>query len=192
MPDKEVKTIRDLIFYQYAKIIARSAFNCSNGIEAKRANYGFIKKTFRDLRDGRKDWSGILREDLQFIESDKRCVFCGSDAHLTKEHIVPKTLKINEHCTACDHIHGIHNIIWSCQSCNSKKGRKGLYTFFAEICPENSFLDFIPPLLEKKYLKTIYLCHQCAGTLDDCPEKPRVFDLDRIIETYTRKQGESV
>jgi hypothetical protein len=23
-----------------------------------------------------------------------------------------------------------------------------------------------PPLLEKKYLKTIYNCHLCAGTLD--------------------------
>jgi hypothetical protein len=26
MPDRDVKTIRDLIFYQYAKIIARRAF----------------------------------------------------------------------------------------------------------------------------------------------------------------------
>ena len=27
MPDRDVRTIRDLIYYQYAKIIARSAFS---------------------------------------------------------------------------------------------------------------------------------------------------------------------
>lgn len=32
MPDREVKTIRDLIYYQYAKIIAKSAM----GLEAKK------------------------------------------------------------------------------------------------------------------------------------------------------------
>jgi hypothetical protein len=40
MPDREVKTIKQLIFYQYAKIIAKSAF----GPEAKKTSYGFIKK----------------------------------------------------------------------------------------------------------------------------------------------------
>ena len=28
------------------------------------------------------------------------------------------------------------------------------------------FYDSIPPLLEKKYLKPIYNCHGCSGTLD--------------------------
>lgn len=28
------------------------------------------------------------------------------------------------------------------------------------------FYDLIPPLLEKKYLKTMYCCHECADTLD--------------------------
>jgi hypothetical protein len=30
MPDRDVKTIKDLIFYQYAKIIARRAFSAAN------------------------------------------------------------------------------------------------------------------------------------------------------------------
>jgi archaeosine-15-forming tRNA-guanine transglycosylase len=47
MPDKDVKTIRDLIYYQYAKIIAKRAF----GKEAKKKNYGFIKKTFLELKE---------------------------------------------------------------------------------------------------------------------------------------------
>ncbi len=36
MPDEDVKTIRDLIYYQYAKIIARRAFGAADGKEAKK------------------------------------------------------------------------------------------------------------------------------------------------------------
>jgi hypothetical protein len=42
MPDRDVKTIRDLIYYQYAKIIARRAFGAADGKEAKKYNYGFV------------------------------------------------------------------------------------------------------------------------------------------------------
>jgi len=36
MPDKKVKTIQGLIFYQYAKIIAKSSFRVPDGQAAKR------------------------------------------------------------------------------------------------------------------------------------------------------------
>ena len=98
MPDRDVKTIRDLIYYQYAKIIARRAFGAADG---------FIKKTFRELKSGAKSWSDIEREDWQLIEA------------------------------------------------------------------------------EKKYLKTIYNCHKCEGTLDggdiDGDGELTVLDIDYII-----------
>ena len=49
VPDRDVRTIRDLIHYQYAKIIARSAFSVPDGTAAKGSYYGFIKQTFREL-----------------------------------------------------------------------------------------------------------------------------------------------
>ncbi len=33
MPDRDIATIRDLISYQYAKIIAKSAFAASDGVQ---------------------------------------------------------------------------------------------------------------------------------------------------------------
>ncbi len=71
MPDRDVKTIQDLIFYQYAKIIARRAFKTSDGKEAKRDNYGFIKETFKKLKNGFMSWSQITQEDWQFVEAEK-------------------------------------------------------------------------------------------------------------------------
>jgi len=50
---------------------------------------------------------------------------------------------------------------------------------------ERNFYDFIPPLLKKKYLKTIYDCHRCAGTLTkgdiDGDGKITVLDIDFIL-----------
>jgi len=177
MPDKEVKTIQDLIYYQYAKIIAKSAM----GPEAKKNAYGFIKKTFRQLRDDEKKWSDILREDKQLVDAEKKCVYCGATENLQWEHIVPKSLLINDRCPDCERIHGIHNQIWACKSCNTRKGIKGLYRFMKELYPDaKPFSDVVPALLEKKYLKTIWWCHKCNGTLDwDKNGEPlEVFDLD--------------
>jgi ribosomal protein S27AE len=186
MPDRDVKTIRDLIYYQYAKIIARRAFGAADGKEAKNRHYGFVKEMFRDLKSGAKSWSEITREDWQFVEAEKKCIYCGGENDLHKEHIVPKSLAIREKCVVCDTIQGIHNQIWACGQCNSIKGRRGLYQFFKGKYPrERKYYDLIPPLLEKKYLKTIYNCHLCAGTLDggdiDGDGELTVLDIDHII-----------
>jgi hypothetical protein len=163
MPDREVKTIRHLIYYQYAKIIAKSAF----GLDSKSKDYGFIKNTFREFVNSEKKWSDIVREDKQFVQSEEKCIYCGSSEKLQWEHIVPKSININERCSTCDKVQGIHNMIWSCVNCNLKKKTKGLYHFYKELFPqERKFFDKIPTLLEKKYLKTIFYCHQCNGTLD--------------------------
>jgi len=77
MPDRDVEAIRDLIFYQYAKIMARSAFEAADGKEAKKRYYGFIKNKFRKLKSGAMSWSQITREDWQFVEADKWCVHFG-------------------------------------------------------------------------------------------------------------------
>lgn len=190
MPDRDVKTVRDQINFQYAKIIACSAFGCANGKEAKRRCYGFIKKTFNDLTSGKKTWSDIEREDWQFVESDKVCAYCGSGDNLSREHIVPRSLRINERCAGCDTIWAIHNQVWACRTCNSEKGTLGLYTFYKKrLAPEVKFFDFIPPLVEKKYLKTVYTCFEnCAECLSgvdvDGDGEMTVLDIDCALKTY--------
>jgi len=186
MPDREVSTIKDLIFYQYAKIIAKRAFSMPDGKSAKREHYGFIKKTFLELKDGTKSWSEITREDWQFVESEKKCIYCGTTQNLSREHIIPRTLLIKPDCARCERIQGIHNQVWACKQCNSSKGIKGLYEFYKSKYPnERKFYDFIPTLLEKKYLKTIYNCHECAQTLNkgdiDGDGEITILDIDFII-----------
>lgn len=51
---------------------------------------------------------------------------------------------------------------------------------------EKKFQDIIDPLVEKKYLKTIYYCHECNGTLHlgdlDGDGIITVFDIDFCIK----------
>ncbi|TKJ43854.1 hypothetical protein CEE36_01690 [candidate division TA06 bacterium B3_TA06] len=89
MPPKAVKTVRDLIFWQYAKLIARSA-----GMEGQ---YGFIMKTFKDLQMGRKKWSDVVREDQKMFE-EKRCSYCDATEDLTWDHIIPQKINAPPDC----------------------------------------------------------------------------------------------
>jgi len=59
MPDRDVTTIGDLIYYQYAKIIAKSAFAAPDGRGAKGRHYGFVKQTFGELGRGVMNCGGI-------------------------------------------------------------------------------------------------------------------------------------
>jgi hypothetical protein len=188
MPDRDVHTIYDVMNFQYAKIIACSAFKCINGGEAKKKYYGFIKNTFKDLSSGKKSWSDIEREDWQLVESDKVCAYCGSTSDLAHEHIVPSSLFINERCPSCDIIQSIHNKVWACRSCNSQKGKDGLYSFYKRRLPgEKKFYDRIPALVEKKYLKTVYQClSRCTELLHsediDGDGEMTVFDIDIALK----------
>lgn len=184
MPDRDVRTLQDLIWYQYAKIIAKRAL----GIDAKQDHYGFIKNTLRGLQSGEKEWSDISREDWQLVEAEKQCIYCGSFDNLSREHLVPKSLRINDRCLTCDTIQSIHNQVWSCRSCNSQKGTMGLYVFFAQRLPsDRKFYDRIPSLADKKYLKTIYEClSKCTSLLTAMPtngKQPDVLSLDNALKS---------
>lgn len=166
MPPSAVKTVRDLINWQYAKIISKSA-----GLYGEEPSYGFIMRKFKELQTGKIKWSDILREDLKM---EKKCIYCGSVENLSKDHIIP--MKVNPP-DKCRHIFEIHNIVWACKRCNSSKSDKDLYEWYGL---ENR--NKIPRIVEGKYLKLIFLCNQCRGTLDTIPnKKPSVLDIGKIF-----------
>lgn len=163
MPPKAVKTIRDLIYWEYAKLISDSA-----GFGRKQ--YPFVMKKFNELRKGIIKWSDILREDLQVDKS--RCVYCESQDNLTNDHIVPK-----REC----HFREIHNIVIACNRCNSAKGDKDVIKWYG--------LDRryeIPRVVMGKFLKMIYICHECRDTLNKSDINKdnilNVLDLGHILQ----------
>jgi len=139
MPPAAVRTIRDQIYWQYAKIISNSA---GEGKE----NYGFIMNRFKELKSGNIEWSSAIREYVKERQIGGSCVYCGSRAQLTLEHVLPRARRGPD---VAD------NAVWVCKSCNSSKGSKRLYEWYGL---ENR--DAVPRVAEGKYLKLLYALHE--------------------------------
>jgi 5-methylcytosine-specific restriction endonuclease McrA len=144
MPPAAVRTIRDQIFWQYAKLISKSA-----GLKGQRA---FQMSRFIQLRDGKIVWSSTIREWLREYEKPDECIYCGVKGPLTIEHILPRS---------CGGPDIPDNAIRVCTACNTGKGGKRLYEWKSLKEKDN-----IPRIAEGKYLKLLYDLHEQAGTLN--------------------------
>lgn len=135
MPPKAVKTLRDLLYWQYAKIISESA-------GFSKSNYRFIMNRYNKLRTGEIEWSSSIREWVHEKENKDRCIYCGSGEPLTVEHMIPLSRGGPDHSD---------NAVWVCSRCNMSKGDKRLYEFFS-LDERNK----LPRISEGKYLKLLY------------------------------------
>ena len=82
MPPGYVKTIREEILYEYAKLISRSAHGS--------IQYPFVADRFKKRRDGQITISGSIREWEREQELPHECVFCGSTENLSADHLIPR------------------------------------------------------------------------------------------------------
>jgi hypothetical protein len=138
MPPAVVKTVRDLIYWQYAKIIAESA-------GFRKEDYGFVTNKFKQLRAKEISWNEI-REYVKEKQTNE-CIYCGSDAELTLEHLLPRCF--NGPNTE-------RNLVWICKSCNSAKGKKRLYEYWVDKYGLKTGKNRVPRIAEGKYLKFAY------------------------------------
>jgi hypothetical protein len=169
LPPAVVRTIREQIFWQYAKLISKSA---GFGINAR----AFQMDRFTSLRDGKIQWSSSVREWLKEHEKPNECIYCGSTKNLTTEHILP---------VSCGGPDTADNVIKACQSCNSKKGDKRLYTWIGL-----ANKDEIPRIAEGKYLKLLYELHEKNGTLGlDKSELTKKFCPQCDLKNACQKEG---
>jgi len=75
MPPPYVRTIREEILYEYARLISRSAYGS--------LQRGFITDRINKLKDGEITISGTMRDGEREQELPKQCVFCAAIAALT-------------------------------------------------------------------------------------------------------------
>jgi len=148
-PPAAVKRVRDLIYWQYAKIISSSA-----GMGKKQ--WGFVMNRFEKLRDETIFWNSI-REYVKEKETPGVCSFCGSTDQLSLEHLFPRTL------------HGPDdekNVTWICRRCNSSKGAKRPYEYWTVRDGLKAAKYDMPRLVEGKYLKFVFETLSGSGFLD--------------------------
>jgi hypothetical protein len=144
MPPPYVRTIREEILYEYAKLISRSAYR-----SLERA---FITDRFKKLRDGEITISGTIREWEREQELPKECVYCGSLTELTTDHLIPRNRGGDD---------SADNVVLACQPCNTARGDKGIFEWLG--LKEK---DKLHRLVAGKYLKQLLALHERANTLD--------------------------
>jgi hypothetical protein len=140
-----IVTIKELILWEYARLMSEEA-------SGERDNWRFTLHNFEQLNSDKKRWSHILEEEVK-VDPNK-CAYCGSEKDLSITRIVPK-----EVC----YFAKIHNTVRTCKKCNSSKGGKDLIEWWIF-----NGQDKIPRSVLAKYLKILYICHECNGTTDGC------------------------
>ena len=166
LPPKNVKTIRELVYWEYAKLISGSAVG-------DRKNYGFVMHTFKKLTDGKLHPSAILKENKKLVEESNKCEYCGCCDNLQWEHIIPRSRGGAD---------AIDNMVQACPKCNLAKSDKDPFEWYGK---ERRYE--IPRLVLGKYLKQIYEMHDKNGTLDSTDLNRDgsldVYDLSSILRS---------
>ncbi len=165
MPPKNVRTIRQLIYWEYAKLIAGS-------VVKDRKNFAFVMHSYKKLESGRMNPSTILRENKLLVLGDKICAYCEEACDdLQWEHIIPRSRGGED---------TIDNMVLACRGCNLSKGARDLFEWYGK-----ERMYEIPRLVLGKYMKLIFDHHERMGTLDsadlNADNSLDVFDLGAVM-----------
>jgi hypothetical protein len=168
MPPGYVKTIREEILYEYAKLISRSTYGT--------LQRGFITERFKKLRDGEITISGTIREWEREQELPKQCVYCGSITNLTTDHLIPRSRGGDE---------SADNVVLACQPCNTTRGDKGIFEWLG--LKEK---DKLHRLVAGKYLKQLLTLHEQAGTLEIAKDQITVLCAKCALPKVWKRWGQ--
>jgi hypothetical protein len=164
-PPKYVSTVRQLIYWQYAQLIAKAA-----GFEG---NYGFVISRYKKLLSGEIKWSSSVRDYQHELEKGRVCVYCGETKSLSTDHIVPVS-RAGVDPRIVKLLDSSDNCICACRKCNSIKGDRDVFEWYG---PDR--MDEIPKLVLSKFLKLAYDIHETQGTLD--LKDP---NMDGVLDIY--------
>lgn len=141
---RSFSAVRELIYWEYAKIISEKAVG-------HRQNYKFVNFTYQKLIQGRASPSSILSENQQLFFMGDVCAYCGATgAHW--EHIVPVSAGGPDN---------IDNMVRACASCNLTKGARDPYQWYLGNKPEQ-----IPRVVLGKFLKVVFEKYAASDLLD--------------------------
>lgn len=169
-PPHFVHTIRELIYWEYAKLMARAA-----GPRWEN-NYGFITSRYKKLCDGKIKMSDSAHDTRKQIGRAPKCEYCGKeDPPYTQDHIIPLVRGGPDIPS---------NIVLACKSCNSSKGSHDIFEWYYLVKKETE----VPKMVWSKYLKLIWDFHTAYHTLDRADLNGdgalNIMDLGSIFKKY--------
>lgn len=138
-------SVKEVILWEYARLM-------SEEITGDRHSWLFNLHNFEILNSDKHAWPSILKKENK-LDLNK-CAYCGGEEDLSITRIIPKKMCKNAE---------MYNTIRACKKCNLSKGHKDLLDWRT---PDTR--DKIPRNVMARYLKMLYLCHECNGTTESC------------------------
>lgn len=151
MPHFVPHTVAELIYWSYANLgMAHDGIN--------RGLYTYDKQSFiirmrlyKGLISGKMQISSLFKDERWKIDNGARCVYCGATENLSVDHIFARIKGGADN---------VENLVCSCKSCNSSKGKKDMMAWY------NEREQFPSIMMLRRYLKLVHQQCQESGLMD--------------------------
>lgn len=140
----EPHTVAEHIYWSYANL-AMAHDGVARGISAyDKTSYAIRMRLYKGLLSGKMQIGTLFGDERWKMENGARCVYCGATETLSVDHIFARNKGGAD---------DVENLVCSCKSCNSSKGKKDMMTWYRE-------RDQWPSIMIlRRYLKLVY--QQC-------------------------------
>jgi 5-methylcytosine-specific restriction endonuclease McrA len=137
---KEYKTIKEVLYWSYANLgMAYKAIE-DEAERYNRVHYSIRAKLFNGLMSGEMNTRSLFYDEKAKLNSDKCCVYCGSNKNLQLDHIIPRK---KGGADSGD------NLVLACRTCNASKNDTDLMEWHMKN-------ECFPPLnVLRNYMKLI-------------------------------------
>ena len=144
MPSITPHTVAELIYWSYANL-AMAHDGIIRGLPTyDKASYTIRMRLYKGLLSGKMQISSLFKDERWKMENGARCVYCGSIENLSVDHLFPRIKGGADN---------VENLVCSCKSCNSSKGKKDLMAWY------NERGQFPSIMVLRRYLKLVH--QQC-------------------------------
>ena len=123
MPSITPHTVAELIYWSYANL-AMAQDGINRGLPTYDKTSFIIRiRLFKGLLSGKLQISSLFKDERWKMENGARCVYCGATENLSVDHLFPRIKGGADN---------VENLVCSCKSCNSSKGKKDLMVWYNE------------------------------------------------------------
>lgn len=175
MPSITPHTVAELIYWSYANL-AMAHDGINRGLPTyDKTSFIIRMRMYKGLLSGKLQISSLFKDERWKMENGARCVYCGSTENLSVDHLFPRIKGGSD---------SVENLVCSCKSCNSSKGKKDLMAWYDERG------EFPSIMVLRRYLKIIRnLCLE-LGIMNERLEEVEAiilpFDLSKIPTNYPK------
>jgi hypothetical protein len=134
------------LYWSYANLAMAHAAVSAGAEQYNRVHYMIRARLHKGLHAGSMNIGPIAEDEKLKLVLPQSCCYCGAISPLSVDHLLPR---------ATGGAHAGENMVWSCRSCNSSKGKQDVLVWLGER------QRFPPLLLLRRYLKlALGICNE--------------------------------